>query len=363
MDDFYREFQTRFFAEITRIQGSLTELKGLVEEDKKLLAKLRKKRSMKAEQRDELVMEREVIDRMAGYTSKITQLVIQKNALKEEVMKKYQKKILLDLIEMDDYEEQKKMIEKHKVEEAEHRKLKELEEKRQIVQNLRKSKLARSFTPVKKKPLLASGSKSPSTAQGRDSPEPTSTMSFKKRNVKAELAEKVAQKKKNVRETMLKYDPNAQHSDFMYQRALKNYYGMEEVRFEMKARKEQEEIASVTFHPKISEKSRQLAQNIPSFKERAFDKIEENRLKAIQERSKSYKKTDSKVLSSASEFKMGKEYHAHMYSKTMKWEAERRRALDSIREHKKGHEVAEVRDRPNSMLKKSKELLQRVKIQ
>lgn len=335
-------------------------MKGLVEEDKKLLAKLRKKRSMKAEQREELVLEREVIDRMAGYTSKITQLVSQKNALKQEVMQKYQKKILLDLIEMDDYEEQKNMIEKHKHQEVEQRKLKEIEEKRQKVQNMRMSKLARSFTPIKKKLLPSSASKSPPSGKGKQHAEGITTMSFKKRNVKAEITEKVELKKKKTRETMLRYDPNAQHSDYMYQRALKNHYGMEEVRFEMKARKEQEEIAEVTFHPKISDKSRQLAQNIPSFKERAFDKIEEGRRKAIQDRAKSYRKTDEKVLSSASEFKMGKEYHAHMYSKTMKWEEERKRAIESIREHKKGFEVAEIRERPNSMLKKSKELLQKV---
>ena len=367
MEDFYREFRTKLVHEMGRIQSSLKELKVLVEEDKRLLERLRKKRSMKAEQREELLMEREIIERMHGYTSKITALAAQKEALKQEIMRKYQKKILLDLMEMDDQQEQLKLLDEMHIKAKEKAKVKEIEEKRRIIQDSRLKKLARTFTPVKSKAPEATNSKIKSktpvhqqestySRSGTKSP----VANFSTKHVKEEMAKKIEEKKKKVRESLAIADTNQKHSDHMYKRALKNYYGMEEVRFEMKSKRDREEVASVTFHPHINDKSRKIARDIPPFKERAYDKLEADRLKAINERSKSYMKGKGITDSSASEFKMGKEYHAHMYTKTMKWEIARRTALDSKREKETQYPDEDIRDRPRVMLKKSKEILAQV---
>lgn len=367
MEEFYVEFRTKLVHELGRMQSSLKELQALVEEDKRLLERLRKKRSMKAEQREELLMEREVIERMHGYTTKITALAAQKQALKQEIMKKYQKRILLDLIEMDDQQEQLKMLGEMETKAKEEAKLKEIEEKRRRMQDSRLKKLARTFTPVKNKVEATKNPKdktkspvpkheTPYKQSGSKSPVAT----FSRKLVKDDLSKKIEEKKKKVREAMETTEADKKHSDYMYKRALKNYYGMEEVRFEMKAKKEQEEVESVTFHPQLNDKSRKIARDIPSHKERAYDKLEADRLKAINERSKSYMRGRGVAGPSANEFKMGKEYHAHMYTKTMKWEIARQYALDSKRENENRYTDEDIRDRPRVMLKKSKEILEQV---
>lgn len=57
MDEFYQEYHDKLFEELKMIQNNLNELKQLIEEDKKLLEKIRKKRAMKQDQKAELFEE------------------------------------------------------------------------------------------------------------------------------------------------------------------------------------------------------------------------------------------------------------------------------------------------------------------
>ena len=66
------------------------------------------------------------------------------------------------------------------------------------------------------------------------------------------------------------------HVHYMYNRALRNYYDMEQARTEMKIEKDRMEMEDVTFQPRINEKSRKIAENTPTFMERAFRDIEQN---------------------------------------------------------------------------------------
>ena len=57
---------------------------------------------------------------------------------------------------------------------------------------------------------------------------------------------------------------------------------------------------------------------------------------------------------------MGKEYHGHMYTKTIQWELDRRANLEMMRQNKPDHDIEEMRDRPNVINKKSIKIIREV---
>lgn len=284
---------------------------------------------------------------MHGYTTKITQLASKKNGIKEEIMKKHQKKILLELMEKDMRQEK----EDHKVAEKElyekQLKLQKQQQEREDRNSVRKKKLERVLSPTKTTRSIHSN-------DGK-------AVSFKKTDYKQKLEDKVHKNKRKLLEDMKKpVEKNATHADYMYNRALRNHFDMERVRMEMKVQKERNEMEEVTFKPAINKKSRQIAGSISPFKERVQVHIERERQSQIIKRAKSYIKNEQAAKSSKSEFKMGKEYHGHMYLKTKKWDEERREAIDSMRKNKQELELVEMRDKPVSMGRESRKILEKV---
>ncbi len=284
---------------------------------------------------------------MHGYTTKITQLASKKNTIKEEIMKKHQKKILLELIEKDlrEEKEERKAAEKELYEKQ--LRLEKLQKEREELNSVRKKKLERVLSPIKTTHSINSN-------EGRG-------ISFKKTDHKSKLEDHVHRNKRKLLDNMKKpMEKNGSHADYMYNRALRNHFDMERVRMEMKLEKERSEMKDVTFKPAINNKSRQIAGSISPFKDRVEVHIERERQSQIIKRAKSYIKAEQTVKSSKSEFKMGKEYHGHMYLKTKKWHEERQQAIDSKRKHKQELELIEMRDRPISMGKESRKILERV---
>lgn len=355
MDGFFTDYQQKLYIELGKIQQNLTELKTLIDEDKKLLEKLRRKRAAKAEQRTELMEERAVIERMAGYTTKITELAGQKAAIKQEIIAKHNKDIIKEFIAHDRREEQAKELEEQAKKKLEEEKLARVQEQRNAVNKVRMEKLRRTFSPVKSKAAEAIGSLSPGKKYD------SKKLTFAGSNYKEELIQKREDNKYKLFRQMMdnEAEMNKNHSDYMYKRALRNHFDMETVRMEMKLRKEQMEMEEATFAPKINSKSKKLAHDHAPFIQRAYNDLERKRQEYLFTRSKSYLKPHD-AEGAKSEFKMGSEYHGHMYHKTKKWDDERRQALEDMKKGKPDTELDEVRDRPRGFSHRSKRVLDNV---
>ena len=288
---------------------------------------------------------------MHSYTSKITMLAGKKNEIKDEIMRKHQKKILLELIEKDNQDENEDQKVKEKILYEKELRLQTLQKKRDQENFMRKKKLERVLSPSKSKPNKSM------SAYKYDKRSPT----FSQSNYKKNLEEHVHQKKRKLLEQMkTPLDKNITHGDYMYNRALRNHFDMEAVRMEMKVKKEKDEMMEVTFKPRINEKSRKIAGGVSPFKERTKHDLEKTRQDQIIKRAKSYIKTDEPKKSSATEFKMGQEYHGHMYLKTKKWDEERKASIELKRKNRADPELEEMRDRPFSFGKESRKMMEKV---
>lgn len=287
---------------------------------------------------------------MHGISMKITVLTEQKNQIKEKILKKHQVKIIKQLINLDEEDEKWKRAEERKKKEQEEKILKLKEEERKKLNEVRKRKIERAYSPAKLSPEKMERARTPHIRAPK----------FDVPVVREASSALVARRKTKFKQEFMKNKLKENHFHMMYNRTMRNFFDMEEVRIQAKYEKEVKEMENATFAPKLNEKSMKIASNFSPFMERVFDDLEQERVKMLNERSKSYTKAKTPNASS-SEFKLGnKEYQQHLYYKNMDWINDRERDLGHIREAQRDPSLEEVRAKPDALGKVSRRLAKKV---
>jgi hypothetical protein len=371
MDEFYKDYHVTLHKELRKITDSLKEMMILVDQDKKLLEKSRKKRTIHADQMPELEEEREIIERLDKYTGQIELLVEAKGRIKAEIFERHKEAMLRGVMVKEDNEsaERRKIKEEEELvvkmrEDERLKKLEEAEKAKKEADERRLKKLQRSLSKSAANKLVKYRGK----IDEEDDYANVKVPSFNKVSYKETMLKDIERRKNNTKTRAMtkSFGMKANHTDKLYKRNLKTHFEMEAVRMQVRKLREEDAMSRTTFKPQLNKRSLEIAETWEPHKVRAQESLEKARLDTIKKRALSYLESpkkhsvESKENKTSAAFKTKDLFCNHMYAKTMKWDEERRNLIENRRRQKEEEEYRELNKVPSSQRRRQNSPLRQV---